>query len=57
MMSTNNMFSPANGSPIISPSQEVTCVMGCYFMTVPRRGDLGKGEAHSAANGSRLCVA
>ena len=31
MMSTNNIFSPANGSPIISPSQDV--VMGCYYMT------------------------
>ena len=31
MMSTNNIFSPANGAPIISPSQDV--VMGCYYMT------------------------
>ena len=28
MMSTNNIFSPANGQPIISPSQDI--VMGCY---------------------------
>jgi DNA-directed RNA polymerase subunit beta' len=32
MMSTNNIFSPANGAPIISPSQDV--VMGCYYMTM-----------------------
>ena len=44
MMSTNNIFSPANGAPIISPSQDV--VMGCYYMTMPlpepqgRRDDL-----------------
>ena len=31
LMSTNNIFSPANGAPIISPSQDV--VMGCYYMT------------------------
>ena len=31
MMSTNNIFSPANGAPIISPSQDM--VMGCYYMT------------------------
>ena len=31
MMSTNNIFSPANGQPIISPSQDI--VMGCYYMT------------------------
>jgi DNA-directed RNA polymerase subunit beta' len=31
LMSTNNIFSPANGQPIISPSQDV--VMGCYYLT------------------------
>ncbi|HMN39451.1 MAG TPA: DNA-directed RNA polymerase subunit beta' [Phycisphaerales bacterium] len=31
MMSTNNIFSPANGKPIISPSQDI--VMGVYFVT------------------------
>ncbi|MBX9792114.1 MAG: DNA-directed RNA polymerase subunit beta' [Pirellulales bacterium] len=40
LMATNNIFSPANGAPIISPSQDI--VMGCYYMTmsVPEaRGD------------------
>ena len=32
MMATNNIFSPANGAPIISPSQDV--VMGCYYLTM-----------------------
>jgi DNA-directed RNA polymerase subunit beta' len=32
MMSTHNIFSPANGQPIISPSQDV--VMGCYYLTM-----------------------
>ena len=32
MMSTNNIFSPANGAPIISPSQDI--VMGCYYCTL-----------------------
>src|SRR3954466_11881838 len=31
MMSTHNIFSPANGRPIISPSQDI--VMGVYFIT------------------------
>jgi len=31
MMSTNNLFNPANGQPIISPSQDI--VMGCYYLT------------------------
>ncbi|HWG44916.1 MAG TPA: DNA-directed RNA polymerase subunit beta' [Gemmataceae bacterium] len=43
MMSTNNIFSPANGQPIISPSQDI--VMGCYYLTATR-GDMGEsGEA------------
>ncbi len=40
LMSTNNIFSPANGHPIISPSQDV--VMGCYYITMAlpnRQGD------------------
>src|SRR5262245_29347710 len=39
MMSTNNIFSPANGQPIISPSQDI--VMGCYYLTASR-GDRGR---------------
>jgi DNA-directed RNA polymerase subunit beta' len=39
MMSTNNILSPANGEPIIVPSQDV--VLGLYYMTrervAPRR--------------------
>ncbi len=41
MLSTNNIFSPANGSPIISPSQDV--VMGCYFSTMTLPGMPGEG--------------
>lgn len=40
MMSTNNILSPANGEPIIVPSQDV--VMGLYYMT--RECVNGKGE-------------
>ncbi|HBS29643.1 MAG TPA: DNA-directed RNA polymerase subunit beta', partial [Phycisphaerales bacterium] len=32
MLSTHNIFSPANGNPIISPSQDI--VLGVYFITV-----------------------
>ena len=32
MMSTHNIFSPSNGAPIISPSQDV--VMGSYYLTM-----------------------
>jgi DNA-directed RNA polymerase subunit beta' len=46
MMATNNIFSPANGQPIISPSQDI--VMGCYFMTAAREGELGQGKVFSS---------
>ena len=44
MMSTNNIFSPANGNPIISPTQDI--VMGSYYVTVqpPRRARRVQGE-------------
>ncbi|MHC4100674.1 MAG: DNA-directed RNA polymerase subunit beta', partial [Planctomycetota bacterium] len=32
MLSTHNIFSPAHGNPIVSPSQDI--VMGVYFLTV-----------------------
>jgi DNA-directed RNA polymerase subunit beta' len=41
MLSTNNIFSPANGAPIISPSQDV--VMGCYYLTMQMAGRRGEG--------------
>ncbi|MCF0234705.1 MAG: DNA-directed RNA polymerase subunit beta' [Thermoguttaceae bacterium] len=41
MLSTNNIFSPANGKPIISPSQDI--VMGCYYITIELPGMKGEG--------------
>lgn len=41
MMSTNNVLSPADGEPIIVPSQDV--VLGLYYMTRERINDLGEG--------------
>jgi len=41
MMSTNNILSPANGDPIIVPSQDV--VLGLYFMTRERVNAKGDG--------------
>ncbi|MDR0337114.1 MAG: DNA-directed RNA polymerase subunit beta' [Planctomycetaceae bacterium] len=46
MLSTNNIFSPANGSPIISPSQDV--VMGCYYITMSRPNMKGEGMIFSS---------
>jgi len=53
MMSSNNILSPANGDPIIVPSQDV--VLGLYYLTRERVGAVGEGmfftdvqEAHRA---------
>ena len=45
MMSTNNILSPANGEPIIVPSQDV--VLGLYYMTRERINVLGEGQVFS----------
>jgi DNA-directed RNA polymerase subunit beta' len=45
MMSSNNILSPANGEPIIVPSQDV--VLGLYYMTRERVGAKGEGMAFS----------
>ena len=41
MMSTNNILSPANGKPIIVPSQDI--VLGLYYLTLERDGEPGEG--------------
>jgi DNA-directed RNA polymerase beta' subunit len=42
MMSTNNILSPANGRPIIQPSQDI--VLGAYYMTRERKFARGEGR-------------
>ena len=46
LMATNNIFSPANGAPIISPSQDV--VMGCYYMSLALPSRKGEGMAFAS---------
>ncbi|HIJ64261.1 MAG TPA: DNA-directed RNA polymerase subunit beta' [Rhodospirillaceae bacterium] len=41
MMSTNNILSPANGKPIIVPSQDI--VLGLYYITMERDQEPGEG--------------
>ncbi|HEY2989542.1 MAG TPA: DNA-directed RNA polymerase subunit beta' [Candidatus Binatia bacterium] len=45
MMSTNNILSPANGKPIIVPTQDI--VLGLYYMTRERPGAKGTGQLFS----------
>src|SRR3979411_149089 len=42
MMSSNNILSPANGKPIIVPSQDI--VLGIYYITLEREGEAGEGS-------------
>jgi DNA-directed RNA polymerase subunit beta' len=42
MMSTNNILSPANGEPIIVPSQDI--ILGLYYMTRDRKFAKGEGK-------------
>jgi DNA-directed RNA polymerase subunit beta' len=41
MMSTNNILHPANGSPIIVPSQDI--VLGLYYLSIMREKEPGEG--------------
>ena len=43
MMSTNNILHPANGQPIIVPSQDI--VLGLYYLSLMRDGEPGQGMA------------
>ncbi|MBT5929777.1 MAG: DNA-directed RNA polymerase subunit beta' [Rhodobacteraceae bacterium] len=46
MMSTNNVLSPANGAPIIVPSQDM--ILGLYYTTIMREGMKGEGMIFSS---------
>ena len=42
MMSTNNILHPANGQPIIVPSQDI--VLGLYYLSIMRENEPGQGK-------------
>jgi DNA-directed RNA polymerase subunit beta' len=48
MMSTNNILSPANGDPIIGPTQDV--ILGLYYMTREKIGARGEGSFFTDIN-------
>ncbi|NNE57075.1 MAG: DNA-directed RNA polymerase subunit beta' [Hellea sp.] len=61
MMSTNNILSPANGRPIIVPSQDI--VLGLYYMSLMRDGEKGEGmmlgsmaEVEAALDGKHVSI-
>ena len=52
MMSTNNILSPANGKPIIIPTQDI--VLGIYYMTRERPSAKGEGKVFSNSEEVRI---
>ena len=52
MMSTNNILSPANGKPVIVPTQDI--VLGLYYMTRDRYGVKGEGNVFSSPEEVRV---
>ncbi len=52
MMSTNNILSPANGDPIIVPTQDI--VLGIYYMTRERPFSKGEGKVFASPEEVRM---
>jgi DNA-directed RNA polymerase subunit beta' len=48
MMSTNNVLHPANGQPIIVPSQDI--VLGLYYLSIIQSGEPGEGKVFGSVN-------
>ncbi|MCZ7610405.1 MAG: DNA-directed RNA polymerase subunit beta' [Ignavibacterium sp.] len=46
MLSSHNILSPQNGSPIVVPTQDL--VLGCYYLTKFKGGDKGEGMIFSS---------
>src|SRR5271157_2329742 len=54
MMSTNNILSPANGSPIIIPSQDI--VLGIYYLTRAKNEVKGEGMVFASTDEVRSAI-
>src|SRR5664279_2999277 len=54
MMSTNNILSPANGKPIIIPSQDI--VLGIYYLTRAKNGVKGEGMVFAGPEEVRSAI-
>ncbi len=52
MMSTNNILSPANGKPVIIPSQDI--VLGAYYLTLGRARQKGEGMVFASPRELRV---
>jgi len=54
MLSTNNILSPAHGRPLTIPSQDM--VLGCYYLTLDKRGLKGEGRIFGSADEALLAM-
>ena len=52
MMSVNNILSPANGKPIVVPTQDM--VLGIYYLMKERKGAKGEGKVFADAEDVRI---
>ncbi len=52
MLSKYNLLSPANGDPIITPSQDI--VLGCFYLTQVRDGSRGSGKKFASIDEAML---
>ena len=52
MLSSNNILSPANGAPLVIPTQDM--VLGIYYLTKERKGARGEGRTFADAEEVRL---
>jgi DNA-directed RNA polymerase beta' subunit len=52
MMSINNILSPANGKPIVVPTQDM--VLGIYYLTKEERGARGEGKTFANTEDVRI---
>jgi len=52
MLSTENLFSPAHGKPMVVPARDM--VLGCYYLTQKRVGAKGSGKVFANADDATL---
>ncbi len=52
MLSVNNLLSPANGKPVVVPTQDM--VLGLYYLTKQRKGARGEGKMFADAEDVRI---
>ncbi|MFO7447644.1 MAG: DNA-directed RNA polymerase subunit beta' [Ignavibacteriaceae bacterium] len=48
MLSSHNILSPQNGSPIVVPTQDI--VLGCYYLTKFKEGEKGEGMTFGSSD-------